>query len=234
MILPHPVSTTGKPGGREGQMERGGLFPMRLVIILGVACAAMTGLFHPAWAGGRIQICLEQHTLDNSFIQDTPARGPVLVPAGTALNYAGHAFGPASDPLDRAHAPPDGDGWRDISAAEETRRRQLQMEDIGGDTSYHRPQAALMTTHAVTLSHAHPCAMVGATALLSDDWTWTMDTIPARPDMYFQAYGTVHDDQLDPTFNNDADPFQWTAAHGALNAIVTQTIDQALTLRSPD
>ncbi|MBV1831877.1 hypothetical protein HNW77_15120 [Komagataeibacter sp. AV436] len=199
----------------------------------------MTGLClalgtHPARAAGQIELCLARHPVENSFVQNAAAHGPIHVPAGTALNYAGHAFGPASDPLDRAHAAPDGDGWRDIPPAEEARRRDLQMEDIGGDSRYHRPQAALMTTAAVTLSPAHPCAQVGATALLSDDWTWTMDTIPARPDMYFQAYGTVRGNQLDPTFNNDADPFQWTAAHGALNAIVTQTVDQSLTLRSPD
>lgn len=201
---------------------------------LGAACACLAIAAHPAWAGGTIQLCLERHTVEDSFVQDTPVRQPVRVPAGTVLNYAGHAFGPASDPLDRAHAMPDGDGWHDISPAEEARRRQLQMEDIGGDPGYHRPQAALMTTGAVTLSHAHPCATPGATAVLSDDWTWTMDTIPARPDLYFQAYATVHNDQLDPTFNNDADPFQWVAAHGGLNAIVTQTIDQSVTLRSPD
>lgn len=200
---------------------------------------AMTGLClalgaRPAWAGGQITLCLARHPVENSFVQNAAAHGPIHVPAGTALNYAGHAFGPASDPLDRAHAGPDGDGWRNIPPAEEARRRDLQMEDIGGDSRYHRPQAALMTTAAVTLSPTRPCAQVGATALLSDDWTWTMDTIPARPDMYFQAYGTVRGDQLDPTFNNDADPFQWTAAHGALNAIVTQTVDQSLTLRSPD
>ncbi|WP_308721159.1 hypothetical protein [Komagataeibacter xylinus] len=200
---------------------------------------ALTGLClalaaHPAWAGGQIELCLARHPVENSFVQNAAAHGPIHVPAGTALSYAGHAFGPASDPLDRAHAAPDGDGWRNIPPAEETRRRNLQMEDIGGDSHYHRPQAALMTTAAVTLSPTRPCAQVGATALLSDDWTWTMDTIPARPDMYFQAYGTVRGDQLDPTFNNDADPFQWTAAHGALNAIVTQTVDQSLTLHSPD
>ncbi|MDT8873130.1 hypothetical protein RAA17_23625 [Komagataeibacter rhaeticus] len=75
---------------------------------------------------------------------------------------------------------------------------------------------------------------MGASALLSVDWTWTMDTIPARPDMYFQVYGTVRDGQLDPTFNNDSDPFQRIAARGGINAIVIQTVDQALSLHSPD
>ncbi len=204
----------------------------RAVMALGLACAALSA--RPAWAGGEIELCLDQHMANDSFVQNTPTHGSIHVPAGTALNYAGHAFGPAADPLDRAHAAPDGDGWHGISPAEETRRRQLQMEDIGGDGDYHRPQAALMTSTAVTLSQTHPCARTGAVALLSDDWTWTMDTIPARPDMYFQVYGTVTNDQLDPTFNNDADPFQRTAAHGGLNAIVTQTIDQSVTLRSGD
>lgn len=228
MLTSHAASRSGKrqapPDWRQPAC--------RAVAAMGMACALLSA--PPAWAGGEIELCLEQHTADNSFVHDTPARGSVPVPAGTALNYAGHAFGPASDPLDRAHAAPDGDGWHDITPAEEARRRQLQMEDIGGDGDYHRPQAALMTTTAVTLSHAHPCARIGAIALLSDDWTWTMDTIPARADMYFQVYGTVTNDQLDPTFNNDADPFQWTAAHGGLNAIVTRTIDQSLTLRSGD
>ncbi|QHC37119.1 hypothetical protein [Komagataeibacter xylinus] len=207
---------------------------MRRGIWLAVIGLSLALAAHPARAGGQIELCLARHPVENSFVQNAAAHGPIHVPAGTALNYAGHAFGPASDPLDRAHAAPDGDGWRNIPPAEETRRRDLQMEDIGGDSRYHRPQAALMTTAAVTLSPTRPCAQVGATALLSDDWTWTMDTIPARPDMYFQAYGTVRGNQLDPTFNNDADPFQWTAAHGALNAIVTQTVDQSLTLHSPD
>ena len=226
MLTSHAASLTGK----QHRLPDRPRAAWRIAAYVGLACAALSA--RPAWAGGEIELCLQQHAVENAFVQDAPARGPVHVPAGTALSYAGHAFGPASDPLDRAHAAPDGDGWRNIPPAEETRRRQLQMEDIGGDGDYHRPQAALMTTTAVTLSHAHPCARIGATALLSDDWTWTMDTIPARPDMYFQVYGTVTNDQLDPTFNNDADPFQWTAAHGGLNAIVTQTIDQSLTLRS--
>lgn len=226
-----PRARTGRPPSPTAQ--GGGLFTRRGIWL------AMTGLCLvlgtcPVRAAGLIELCLARHPVENSFVQNAAAHGPIHVPAGTALNYAGHAFGPASDPLDRAHAAPDGDGWRNITPAEETRRRDLQMEDIGGDSRYHRPQAALMTTAAVTLSPTRPCAQVGATALLSDDWTWTMDTIPARSDMYFQAYGTVRGDQLDPTFNNDADPFQWTAAHGALNAIVTQTVDQSLTLRSPD
>lgn len=172
--------------------------------------------------------------MQDSFVQAPSGQMPVHVPAGTVFNYAGHAFGPAADPLDRAHANPDGDGWRGISSAEETRRRNLQMEDIGGDGTYHRPQAALVTTGAVTLSRSHPCARMGASALLSPDWTWTMDTIPARPDMYFQVYGTLRDDHLDPTFNDDNDPFQRIAARGGINAVVTQTVDQAVTLNSPD
>lgn len=92
-----------------------------------------------ARAAGEIQLCLEQHPVQDSFVQAPSGQMPVHVPAGTVFNYAGHAFGPAADPLDRAHANPDGDGWRGISSAEETRRRNLQMEDIGGDGTYHRP-----------------------------------------------------------------------------------------------
>ncbi|WP_242402551.1 hypothetical protein [Komagataeibacter kakiaceti] len=70
---------------------------------LGAACVSLALLSQPAWAGGgAIRLCLERHTVEDSFVQDTPVRQPVHVPAGTVLNYAGHAFGPASDPLDRA------------------------------------------------------------------------------------------------------------------------------------
>ena len=205
-----------------------------LLVGAGMVGAAIGLPTQAARAAGEIMLCLERHPVNNSFVQAQPEPKSVPVPAGTVFNYAGHAFGPADDPLDRGHANPDGEGWRGISPAEETRRRNLQMEDIGGDGTYHRPQAALMTTGAVTLSPAHPCARMGAQAVVSADWTWTMESIPAHPDMYFQVYGTVHDQQLDPTFNNDADPFQRIAARGGINAIVTQTVDQAVTLHSPD
>ncbi|WPP21413.1 hypothetical protein SCD25_13495 [Komagataeibacter rhaeticus] len=229
-----PSCRTPRQGGGRTLPAR--LHPRIVACALGIGMgwgAAVLSL-HTARAAGEVQLCLERHPVQNSFVQALPEPSSVQVPAGTVFNYAGHAFGPADDPLDRAHANPDGDGWRGIPAAEETRRRTLQMEDIGGDGTYHRPQAALMTTGAVTLSPARPCARMGASALLSVDWTWTMDTIPARPDMYFQVYGTVRDGQLDPTFNNDSDPFQRIAARGGINAIVTQTVDQALSLHSPD
>lgn len=234
MCRPGLSCRTFPPGGGGRQA----IWPSRALCAMlagvGLGWAAMCLPMQAARAAGEILLCLERHPVQNSFVQAQPEPASVRVPAGTVFNYAGHAFGPADDPLDRAHANPDGDGWRGISPAEETRRRNLQMEDIGGDGTYHRPQAALMTTGAVTLSPSHPCARMGAEALLSVDWTWMMETIPARPDMYFQVYGTVRDGQLDPTFNNDSDPFQRIAARGGINAIVTQTVDQALGLHSPD
>ncbi|POF63729.1 hypothetical protein [Novacetimonas maltaceti] len=208
----------------------------RFALMAGMA-GIMTGVLplcpSGAWAG-EIRICFDRRVAESDPAPNMPRFDSITVPSGTVFNYAGHAFGPADDPLDRAHAAPFGDGWRGLPPGEEQRRRALQMEDIGGDSGYHRPQAAVMISATTTLTRARPCANVAAQAVLSEDWTWTADHIPADPHVYYQAYGVVHGSRFDPTFDTDPDAFQWVAAHGGLNGIVISDIEQSVTLHSDD
>ncbi|WP_239019426.1 hypothetical protein [Novacetimonas pomaceti] len=209
---------------------------MRFVVMAGMAgiMTGMAALSAPSAWGGDIHICVDRRVMAMDPAPNAPHFDSITVPSGTVFNYAGHAFGPADDPLDEAHAAPYGNGWRGLPPGEEQRRRALQMEDIGGDKGYHRPEAAVMTSAPAVLTAAHPCATVTAQAVLSADWTWTADHIPANPHVYFQAYGSVQGTRFDPTFATDPDLFQWIAAHGGLNGIVTSDIEQSVTLHSDD
>ena len=84
---------------------------------------------------------------------------------------------------------------------------------------------ALITDGPATLSKQHRCSKIGARAVISSQWGWTVRTINATPDLNYQAYGVVSGDKIDTSFDNEPAPFQWNAQAGTINAAVIRPLD---------
>ncbi len=130
---------------------------MRALLIAVVSAAAS------ARAADGIYICAT-HT-DQDDWEDEFSRGPVVVPAGTVFDYAGHLMGGnLQDPKGDATDP------KDISQQEAKRRSGLLMQDMAIDP---KNTSAVATTQQITLTSSAPCAMTPAEAVLSKQWGWT-------------------------------------------------------------
>jgi hypothetical protein len=114
----------------------------------------------------QLSICAEKVKGDKDDSVDEFSRGRILIPAGAVFDYAGHAFGEASDPLDHSHDAKTS-GWTGITPAEERRRESALVEDLKIDQ---KNTSALITLQEARLSASEPCAVVDAAAVVSGDW----------------------------------------------------------------
>ncbi|WP_159013296.1 hypothetical protein [Acidisoma sp. S159] len=110
-----------------------------------------------------------------------------------------------------------------MSIAELNRREKLVQEDSNPSPD----GSAFVTGVSIKLTEKRPCARVSAEAILSGDWRWTRQAIPANESLYFQVAGVLRDGVLDTVFDNDGDPFEKAAARSELNASVTGNINRA-------
>ncbi len=197
------------------------------MILKTLATAAILGLLSsPAFAGS-LYICAE-HT-DPDDWQDEWARGPVVIPAGTVFDLAGHVFGTVQDPKDYAHDA-GAKGWK-VPPAEKERRGKLLLEDMTADQKH---KSGIITTHEVKLTKARPCADVSAAAVLSSDWGWTVAPVFGDSTRYYQLYGVIREGKLDTGFDDDANPLNHLATRGQLNAVVRGTITEVIRLPDND
>jgi len=190
-----------------------------LIAVVLVFCAAAS-----AWAADGIYICAE-HT-DQDDWEDEFSRGPVVVPAGTVFDYAGHLMGGSlQDPKDWAHA--DGASWKGISKQEEKRRSDLLMQDMAIDQ---KNTSAIATTQQITLTRSAPCALAPAEAVLSKQWGWTVTPIAGDSALYYQLYGIIRRGALDTDFAADDVPVNHLAARGQLNGSIRGTLRKTIKL----
>ena len=180
-----------------------------------------------AYAENGLYICALHE--DQADWDDEFAAGSVVVPAGTVFAYAGHVMaGNLQDPRDLAHSKnmePGQLGWSGISKQEEARRDRLTLQDLDdGQTS------AVVTTGAVTLTKAKPCALAPAKVVLSKAWGWrTNAPIKGDSTLYYQAYGVIRRGDLD-TFRNDRTPVDRLGGLGELNASIHGMLTRVMDL----
>ena len=153
--------------------------------------------------------------------------GPVRVPAGAVFDFAGHAFGSATDPRDESHQDKDFK-WTNITPEEQERRGKLTVED-----ATHNPgagQSGLATLREVVLTKCAPCGRTEAAALLSHEWRWSVSPIFGASDFYYQLYGVIRNGIVKTDFSNDSNSFDFAGARGEINAIVSGTTTRMITL----
>jgi hypothetical protein len=189
---------------------------MRLALFAASALGMMACA--PAAGAGDIKVCAAH--LEPADWQSLFFNGPIVVPGGTVFDYAGHLFNGLQDPRDVAHEK--GNGWN-VSTAEEARRDSLTLQDLDVDQ---KNTSGVVTLRSITLTRALPCATVSASAALSDGWGWKQPVIAADSGLYFQVYGVISAVGLSTEFDDDANPFDFAAARGELNASVVTTIDR--------
>ena len=177
-----------------------------------------------AWGTDGIYVCAE-HTNPDDW-EDEFIRGPVVVPAGTVFEYAGHLMsGDIQDRKDWAHS--DGIGWKGISKEEDARRTNLLAQDFAVDQ---KNTSAVATTAPITLTRLLPCALAPAEAVLSKQWGWTLAPIAGDATVYYQVYGIIRRGVLDTDFASDDVPVNHLVARGQLNGSVSGTITKILKL----
>jgi uncharacterized protein len=151
-------------------------------------------------------------------------KGPILIPAGTVFDYAGHILADnLQDPRDSAHF--SAGGWKGITKEENERRTKLIEQDMSVDQKH---TSGLVTIKDVSLTKSKPCALAPAKALLSNQWGWTTGTIVGDSNVYFQIYGLIRRGALDTSFSDDEIPVNQLASRGQLNASVHGTISQSI------
>lgn len=184
-------------------------------------------LTHSEINGSRAEICAQHFPHGDVDGIKEFANGPIIVPSGTVLEKAGHAFAGASDPRDYQHLSSKlGALFPTLSKAENDRRLALLSQD--GDRSSRRE--AIITTSDVQLTEKHNCATVPVKAIVSAQWEWENAHISGEKDIYYQAYGVVREDKIDTSFDAEAPAFSWAAKAGEINAIVTGEVTDSYNL----
>jgi hypothetical protein len=183
---------------------------------------------HPLNSAGApspgLYICAE-HADEDDFEAEF-SKGPVVVPAGTVFDYAGHMMGGRiEDPKDAANYGEH--GWKGISPEEDKRRSSLIAEDMKIDE---KNTSAVATTSQVSLTKSAPCALADAEVMLSNEWGWTISPLHGDAALYYQAYGVIRRGALDTTFDDDSVPLNFLAARGELNGSIRGTITKTLNL----
>lgn len=154
------------------------------------------------------------------------ANGPLVVPAGTVFDYAGHIIGGnLQDPKDLAHSGMH--GWKGISTEERARRSDFLDQDLTAD---HRNKSGLVTTIEVVLTKAAPCALASAKVILSKNWGWTVAPVHGDSALYYQISGVIRRGALDADFSDNNVPLNFVATRGELNASVRGTIIETFNL----
>jgi hypothetical protein len=194
---------------------------MRLALL--AACALGMAICGRTASAGEVKVCAAYLGADDWT--DLFSLGPIVVPAGAVFDYAGHLFNGLQDPRDVAHEK--GNGWN-VSAEEEARRDSLTLQDLDVDQ---KNTSGFATLRAITLTKKQPCATVSASAVMSDSWGWKQPVIEADSGLYFQVYGVMSGAGLSTSFDNDANPFDFAAARGELNASVVTTIERQVTIQ---
>jgi hypothetical protein len=206
-----PLNTIADP--KETAMKA----PLIAVVLVSLAAAS-------AQATDGLYICAEHS--DQGDWEDEFGRGPVVVPAGTVFDFAGHLMGGnLQDPKDWRHV--DGAGWKGISKQEAKRRSDLLMQDMAINK---KNTSAVATTQQVTLSSSAPCALATAEAVLSEQWGWTVTPITGDSALFYQAYGIIRRGALDTNFDADDVAVSHLAARGQLNASVRGTLRKTMKL----
>jgi hypothetical protein len=172
--------------------------------------------------------CASKIAGDSNDFADEFSNGDIVIPAGTVFDYAGHAFGPASDPLDASHEITGGTGWQGVSKEEALRRSDLMGQDLRTEQKH---SSAVITLQAARLTKAKFCAIVPAAAAESSEWGWTQTPVFGQPETYFQAYGVMNGGGLSTDFANDKDPFQHAAARGEINGILDGTTSRTIKIK---
>lgn len=168
-----------------------------------MACMLMAELAH----AGTVEVCVEKYHGNEHDYAALFSEGPIIVPAGTVFNYAGHAFGPPSDPLDREH---------------------MHRADGKGDAD--QPGNAIATSATVTLSAQKNCATTPGKVVISNDFGWKNGTISDAGRLYYQAYGNIIGGRLDTSFGGGSQ-FDYAAQSGQLNAVVHGTLNGTTMIR---
>ena len=190
------------------------------VLVLAPGCAQ---------AAAQLEICVRQDSLtDRDDFDAAFEHGPVMLPAGVVFDLAGHTFGGASDPLDGKHMRPGaGVGWTGISKEEGERRSKVMLEDTGRNQ---RRTSGLVTTSAVRLTKARPCALAPVAAVASAAWGWTVAPIFGDPNIYYQTYGVVHDGKLNTDWTKEPAGYGTPALGGALNGVLRGTTERVINI----
>jgi len=156
--------------------------------------------------------------------------GKIVVPKGAVFLWGGHYFGPLEDPRDDRNLAEHSDplSWSDVDAAEQARRNDLVQKDLSITT----PDAAVVTTAALTLTEKRLCGSVAARTLVSEDWKFAQATVTQADAVYYQLYGILRGDKLDTSFEHDAGPIKWAGSAGSLNGVVKGIVSDPLSLPS--
>jgi len=231
LVQPHEDRLAGK--GMIMRRKRNPFRMFRTSVRLIILTFLFSAAFSDAFAKDGLYICAEHS--DPTDWEAEFAKGPVIVPAGTVFDYAGHIVGGnLQDPLDSAHF--DERGWKGLSLDEKDRRSKLMAQD--SPTS--KNTGALATLNQVTLTKSMPCATAQAEVVLSKNWGWTISPIQSDATLYYQAYGVMRRGALDTDFSDDSISLNFLGARGELNASVRGLITKVLNLdqwsasRSPD
>ncbi|WP_336763453.1 Ltp family lipoprotein [Asaia sp. VD9] len=176
-------------------------------------------------------VCAKQE--DPRYPSDFQAQfdhGKIVVPKGAVFLWGGHYFGPLEDPRDDRNLAEHSDplSWSDVDAAEQARRNDLVQKDLSITT----PDAAVVTTAALTLTKNRLCGSVAARTLVSEDWKFAQATVTQADAVYYQLYGILRGDKLDTSFEHDAGPIKRAGSAGSLNAVVKGAIGNPLSLPS--
>jgi hypothetical protein len=174
-----------------------------------------------------LHVCIKHVAHKDDDFADDFAMGSIVVPAGAVFDAAGHAFGPASDPLDSSHMK-DGGGWMGISNEESNRRDNLLLADNHADNHLN---SGLVTLLEIALTKRHPCAAVPVAAVVSQKWGWTTAPIFGSSAIYFQLYGIIKAGELDTSFRDTRDPLDSAGAGGQINGILLGTTERTVPVR---
>ncbi|PYD78139.1 hypothetical protein CFR80_16935 [Komagataeibacter oboediens] len=185
------------------------------------AAIAETSTGHEA-----VEICVSYDPTSPEDFQKEFSFGNIVVPEGTVFDGPAHMFNGLKDPGDMQHIVNDpenhsGKGWISISDAEEKRRDEY----IRSDHAVGHPHLAFIIDGPITLTKQRLCGKVNARVIVSPQWDWTVRTISASPDLYYQAYAVVSDDKIDTSFDTEPMSFQWNAQAGTINAVVIRPLD---------
>ena len=199
-------------GATDGQPMMMGTVALTICLFLAI----------PAY-GAELNICVLQIQKGDEDFREAFRRGAIRVPAGTVFDFAGHAFGPVSDPRDMAHSADH--GWRGVSPEENDRRIKLTLEDVGADQ---RHKAGLVTLQGVALTSRAPCVSVSVAATSSASWGWTVAPVLGSSETYFQLFGVIRGRSFDTGFEHDDQPLDYVGVRGMLNGMLTGTTDRVV------
>lgn len=196
--------------------------------ILAATIAIIAGAGGSAFAQNAVlTICVKRVASVDEDFDASFSLGPIRVPAGAVFDYAGHAFGSPSDPIDSAHWKKDG-SWSGVDASESSRRSKVLAQDLLADQKH---KAGLVTLAEVTLTKGKPCTTAPVAAAQSDEWGWTVTPVFGARDVYFQLYGVIRGQDLNTAFDNERNPLDYSGARGSLNGMLSGTT--ARTIRVP-